>query len=833
MTRVYGNEITQAAVTWYYTAEPSTKYSMKGGKWKTFIEYSTSSTATTYTLTFGYENPRVIATSITGGNISDDNWKDSGIFFGYPESNVSMGSKPNTSAKISITGKSPKITGGPTDGLYSLDKANEADGGYINYQISPISYTWNRTTSDQKITVTVSITNFSKTSTVTLNLTIPALASYNVNYNANGGSGAPAAQKKFYNTNLILSSTKPTRTGYTFKNWTTASNGTGTAYNPGATYTGNSALTLYANWLKNYTVSYNANGGSGAPAAQTYVQSSAAITLSSTKPTWKDHVFKNWNTSSNGSGTAYSPGGKYQTNADATLYAQWYNDGSAALGALVVKRVDDNGNDDDMGTKLGLSIPVTMTGPANVSTNLVISYKDSTATEYTAVGTYTVGTKPAGTSTQTINFNKKDFPITLLNDSQYDIRVVLNWTSYTSGSTSKNGIVTKTEFVLDFKDGGHAVGIGTAAPSSGLEIGYETTIDKTFAVKGNASTGGSHTVNGALNAKSTATITGALTTSSTAVFGGRTEAKGAIVSNGDIVASGGNVISINSNNITDSSTASRSEEKAHSFQVVGANGYRMNAWQTGQKPDGELYTGFLFRKRTTAYPGEDGQNYIWRFSVYNNGTMKWQVPGPGQFRTAISAPGMEKNGTAYWGFTSPDVSHDSWMRTTSTGLIPYKLSTSETTIESNSNLGTPGWHFGNVYASWNHAGINYKNFNTLLGRMTSLWSGTLSVGGSITVPNIQKYVLFAVRTNLTATTVICTPSPDNVNSGDGIVGNFTRLSGVGNYTTSDTTYTQSVNFSVSGTTVTLDNACSHQLRKNENGGIAGVVRQVTRISGIY
>ena len=39
---------------------------------------------------------------------------------------------------------------------------------------------------------------------------------YTVSYNANGGSGAPGNQTKTHNVTLTLSSTKPTRTGYTF-----------------------------------------------------------------------------------------------------------------------------------------------------------------------------------------------------------------------------------------------------------------------------------------------------------------------------------------------------------------------------------------------------------------------------------------------------------------------------------------------------------------------------------------------------------------------------------------------------------------------------------------
>ena len=85
----------------------------------------------------------------------------------------------------------------------------------------------------------------------TFNVTIPAKQSWTVSYNANGGSGAPGNQTKWHNEALTLSSTVPTRAGYTFVRWNTNSSGTGTSYNSGASYTGNGALTLYAVWSKN------------------------------------------------------------------------------------------------------------------------------------------------------------------------------------------------------------------------------------------------------------------------------------------------------------------------------------------------------------------------------------------------------------------------------------------------------------------------------------------------------------------------------------------------------------------------------------------------------
>lgn len=90
---------------------------------------------------------------------------------------------------------------------------------------------------------------------------------------------------------------------------------------------------------KTYTVSYNANGGTGAPSNQTKTEGQA-LTLSSTKPQKNNTivfdygtgettnksvsaVFKNWNTQANGGGTAYNSGASYTTDANVTLYAQW------------------------------------------------------------------------------------------------------------------------------------------------------------------------------------------------------------------------------------------------------------------------------------------------------------------------------------------------------------------------------------------------------------------------------------------------------------------------------------------------------------------------------
>lgn len=73
--------------------------------------------------------------------------------------------------------------------------------------------------------------------------------------------------------------------------------------------------------LDSYTVSYNANGGSGAPSSQTKWYGKT-LTLSNTKPTRTGYTFQGWATSSSGS-VSYASGASYTGNAALTLYAVW------------------------------------------------------------------------------------------------------------------------------------------------------------------------------------------------------------------------------------------------------------------------------------------------------------------------------------------------------------------------------------------------------------------------------------------------------------------------------------------------------------------------------
>ena len=184
---------------------------------------------------------------------------------------------------------------------------------------------------------------------------VGSLAKHTVSYNANGGSGAPAAQTKWYGSTLTLSGTRPTRTGHTFQGWATSAGG-GVVYQPGQGYGNDANITLYAVWKANtWTVKYNANGGSGAPADQTKTYGQT-LKLSSTKPTRLDYNFKGWATSKANAdkGTvSYTAGANYTGNAALTLYAVWelaYV--RPRITNLTISRCDSAGNISESGTYL-------------------------------------------------------------------------------------------------------------------------------------------------------------------------------------------------------------------------------------------------------------------------------------------------------------------------------------------------------------------------------------------------------------------------------------------------------------------------------------------------
>jgi hypothetical protein len=83
---------------------------------------------------------------------------------------------------------------------------------------------------------------------------------------------------------------------------------------------------------QSYMVSYNANGGAGAPEPQTKT-ANVPLTLSNAVPTRFGYEFRGWSIYSTGTDAYYLPGGSYTANESQTLYAVWQAAPTLALDA--------------------------------------------------------------------------------------------------------------------------------------------------------------------------------------------------------------------------------------------------------------------------------------------------------------------------------------------------------------------------------------------------------------------------------------------------------------------------------------------------------------------
>lgn len=341
----------------------------------------------------------------------------------------------------------------------------------------------------QTKSITVTFRNFNNdngnaaTKAVTLSVSVPAWPSYKVSYNANGGSGAPSAQTKYKNAALTLSSTKPTRTGYAFKNWNTASGGGGTSYNPGASYTANAAATLYAQWTaRTYTVTLNANGGTGGPGSATKTYNKA-LTLPTTAPTRANYTFLGWSESTTATEATYLPGGTYGKNitSDATLYAVWalaYH--TPLIKGLTVGRCGQDGSPDDFGAylKAEFSWECCQLLGSNPVASVKVGYRVRGSGEY-----QDIAVTPSGTTqgAQAVVLGGALDP-----DSMYDVRVVVADSSSNSpNSTTATRSLASSAYVMDFLRGGKGAAFGKVAEMEGLDLNWTALFRKNLTMANN------------------------------------------------------------------------------------------------------------------------------------------------------------------------------------------------------------------------------------------------------------------------------------------------------------------------------------------------------------
>jgi uncharacterized repeat protein (TIGR02543 family) len=161
-------------------------------------------------------------------------------------------------------------------------------------------------------------------------------ATLKVVYDGNGaGAGSVPVDQKTYKPGMkvmVLGNTgNLAKTGAVFGGWNTKSDGSGTSYVAGDTFTmGAASGTLFAKWKPAavLTLTYDGNGKTGGSApldTNKYSAGDSVTVLGNTgNLTRTGYFFNSWNTNANGSGTAFAAGSKFPMPAtSATLFAIW------------------------------------------------------------------------------------------------------------------------------------------------------------------------------------------------------------------------------------------------------------------------------------------------------------------------------------------------------------------------------------------------------------------------------------------------------------------------------------------------------------------------------
>ncbi|MBR3353242.1 InlB B-repeat-containing protein, partial [Candidatus Saccharibacteria bacterium] len=259
----------------------------------------------------------------------------------------------NLSSKSSY-GSSNQTTAAPSSFL--------TNGGFTNgatfYQTS-YSHFWTNTSSSTTAAYGARVNGTTMATSATANTTyggnkyyrknlrcVASQGTVTINYDGNNSDGGSTASQENVEINSTnLRSNGFTRTHYSFKNWNTEANGSGTTVansvalsslnlKPGST------ITLYAQWTPQRQIIYNDNCSYNNAGCATnedttntsnWTNAGSNITLGNDTyfTTRAGYAITSWNTARNGSGTSYNPSASYPVPSDlvspdqVTLYAQW------------------------------------------------------------------------------------------------------------------------------------------------------------------------------------------------------------------------------------------------------------------------------------------------------------------------------------------------------------------------------------------------------------------------------------------------------------------------------------------------------------------------------
>lgn len=222
-----------------------------------------------------------------------------------------------------------------------------------------------------------------------------------------------------------------------------------------------------------YQVTYDANGGTGAPSAQTKWHGES-LTLSSDSPARSGYIFQGWATTkanADAGTVAAQPGATYTANAAQTYYAVWkaaYT--SPRITALSAIRCASDGTESADGTAVKLSCTWAVDG---TTTGKACLFQWLDGSTWESLGTVNLsGT--SGTTTQTYT------SVTFGASSTYQLSATVTDASSNSGNSATSTVTMPSGFFLvDLHKGGKGIAFGQSASASG-QIQFAASLTPVF-----------------------------------------------------------------------------------------------------------------------------------------------------------------------------------------------------------------------------------------------------------------------------------------------------------------------------------------------------------------
>jgi|GEM_PF-4482902 len=139
---------------------------------------------------------------------------------------------------------------------------------------------------------------------------------YSLTFDNNDGSGTRQILNKWEAHSLAVPTA--TRDGFSFLGWATTAGAAVAQYAPGSSITANNIGVFYAVWEKSYAITYDADGGIGAPVSQKKIHGTDT-TISSIVPVKDGCNFVHWTDGER----SYNPSDTYSKDANLALTAVW------------------------------------------------------------------------------------------------------------------------------------------------------------------------------------------------------------------------------------------------------------------------------------------------------------------------------------------------------------------------------------------------------------------------------------------------------------------------------------------------------------------------------